>query len=574
MDDNLLLHVRSLHPIIMLKTREEERVLKELHETFTRVNQRAEERAKGKKSKSSPGYSLHVWNAAFGILDSGSYLDEMQKLAHPQDRESMNVHKYLTKIYATINGEHGRNLYVAMLDADNYLGDPMIRRRLKNLAISSNEHPQMNRTLVLFTRTGKVPADMAEYVELVDFDDPSDSLIRDFLTSLEVTLREHDKEGKFTFPAGRDLDAEIPDAFIRACRSMTLYQLKQTLHRLVMQSKMQVTTEMMVAENRRIIEESELLDLMQTDLTFDNVAGLDLLKARLNEVKQAWTPEGRAWGVPNSRGLLMIGVPGCGKSLTAKALANEMGVTFIKFDPSSLFSSRVGDSEANMRRALRQIEACAPAVVFIDEIEKGLAGIQSSSFSDSGTTARVIGTFLSWFEDHDEDIFVIATANGIQTLPPELVSRFEEKYFVGLPDQEARESCFSIQLGKYHRETMGDKDAIDCKALAETAANLTGREIEQALKDAMRKAFMTEDQTLTTEIIQEVVRTKPPLVQTMHEEIRAILGWVGYDPARQEGVRAKYASSDRIVELGAMGYSDPGEGTNKLDTMFNDIDLN
>jgi AAA+ superfamily predicted ATPase len=557
MHKNLVDYFRSLPPILMIKTNEEDRLIEEMHDLLIKSK---------KKAKTAP--ELTVWNASMGSMPSGEYIDEWSALNHPIHKASANLHNMLKDLYKKPCSANEASFFSIVLDIDNFIKDTMVQRRIKNIALTANHHPGMLRTVVLVSQTGYIPPTLASYITLVDFENPSDALLESFLTSLEGKLRVHHKG--FTFPAGREIKSPIPMEFLRACRGMSLYEVKQNLVHLTIATKGSVSTEDMRAVRRQVIERCEMLDLMESDLTFEDVAGLDRLKARLGEVREAWTPEGREWGVPNCRGLLMVGVPGCGKSLVGKALANEMGVTFVKFDPSSLFSSRVGDSEANMRFALQQIEAVAPCVVFIDEIEKGLAGMQSSSYSDSGTTARVIGTFLSWFQDHNEDIFIVATANGIGSLPPELVSRFEEKYFVGLPNQQAREACLEIQLKKYWKDSMGDLTAIDVEDAASIANHLTGREIEQAVCDSLRKAFLSEDRTLTTEILKETIVGKPPLVQTMQEPIAELLSWVGYDRTRKDGVRAKYASSEGIVELETLGVGSvaPGTEVDRMSAMF------
>lgn len=555
----LITYLAAMPPLILVKTMEEARLIEGLHNSIKNHNQKKD----GKRR-------LEIWNPAMGLIESSTYIDEWKTVAHPTDRDSANLHNTLMSLYQRPSTPDGDQLFVILLDMDNYIKrDAMIRRRLINIAVTAEKHPGVIRSVVMVSQTGYVPPVLEPYVRVVDFGDPSDRVLRGFLQAVEKEYSTYLKN--FTLPAGRDLKAEIPDDFIAACRGFTLFELSQHIKLMTFaKGSSEVTTEMMQEARREIIKRSSLLDLFHTEESFEDVAGLDKLKERLHEVRQAWTPEGRAWGVPNCKGLLMVGVPGCGKSLIAKALSNEMGVTFVKFDPSSLFSSRVGDSESNMRRALEHIEAVAPAVVFVDEIEKGLAGIQSSSFSDSGTTARVIGTFLSWFQDHSEDIFIVATANGISNLPPELVSRFEEKYFVGMPDYNARRECFRIQLRKYWSETMGDIEDIDLDELAEVSVNLTGREIEQAICDSLRKAFVTDEQVVTTEIIKEVVMTKPPLIQTMNEEIRTLIQWVGYDPERQEGVRAKFASSESIVELETLSAV-AGTTANKMESLMSEV---
>lgn len=520
-------YLRSLPRLLVVKTDEEDRLIQEMHKSISEEAQ------------------LKIWNVAFGLMDSGKYIDEWNALNHPQDKDTLQIHKVLIDMYSTPQAVDENNLYYMVLDADRFMKDPQIQRRLKNIAISSNHNDKAIRSVILVSQTGRIPRELEPFAVLHDFDNPDDDLIRKLLEGVESVIQAYD--ANFTIPTDREGD-KIPQAFVEACRGLTAFQITETLTHFAASQNLRVTLEDMREYRKGVIKKTSLLELLETEVTFEDIAGLDRLKERLYEVRSAWTPEGKEYGVPVSRGLLQVGVPGCGKSLIAKALANEMDVTFVKFDPSNLFSSRVGDSERNMRAALQYIEAVAPCVVFIDEIEKGLAGIQSSSYSDSGTTARVIGTFLSWFQDHNEDIFIIATANGISNLPPELISRFEEKYFVGLPAEQARKDCFRIQFAKYWRPAMGNLDDLDLSRIAAASGQLTGREIEQVVCDSIRKAFMTDDKVVTTDIVLDVVTTKPPLVQTMQEEIQLLMDWVGWDSNRNEGVRARFASSEDVVE--------------------------
>lgn len=543
--------LRSLPRLLVVKTDEEARLIEEIHHSIDKQD------------------DLQVWNPAFGLMSSDAYIDEWSQLNHPIDTDTVSVNKALVQMYKTRAAQStGENsLYYIMLDADRYLKDDHIQRRLRNIAISSSQNDVVTRSVILVSQSGRIPPGLDSFAVFHDFDSPTDDLIRQVLESAEAEIRAFKPD--FTLPSNREGD-EIPHEFVEVCRGLTVFQIKETVIHFAVANQMVVTTDDMRDYRKTVIQKSNLLELMETDLTFDDVAGLEQLKDHLVKVRSAFTKEGKDYGVPASRGLLQVGVPGCGKSLIAKALSNEMGVTFVKFDPSNLFSSRVGDSERNMRVALRHIEAVAPAVVFIDEIEKGMAGIQSSSYSDSGTTARVIGTFLSWFQDHSEDIFVVATANGVDSLPPELISRFEEKFFVGLPAREAREACFNIQLQKYWADTMGNRDDIDLGALAAASESLTGREIEQVVGEGIREAFLADDQILTTDILLKVIENKPPLILTMQENIQELLQWVGYDPQRREGIRAKFASKEGIVEADISGVNlgaDSG-GSSRLNNLF------
>jgi SpoVK/Ycf46/Vps4 family AAA+-type ATPase len=233
----------------------------------------------------------------------------------------------------------------------------------------------------------------------------------------------------------------------------------------------------------------------------------------------------------------MVGVPGCGKSLTAKAIGKKYNLPVISFDPSRIFSSMVGESEHNMTRILKIIENVSPCVLFIDEIEKAFAGSHSSTFSDAGVTARVIGKFLIWFQDCTAPVFTVATSNNIQYLPPELVSRFDEVFFVNIPQDFEREDIFRIHIKKLGR----DPDKFDLMKLAEKSKDLSGREIEQVLKDAMYEAFHSH-RDIDTETILGCLAKKTSLILTMAEQLQFLINWVGWDNEKNDGIRARFAS--------------------------------
>jgi hypothetical protein len=224
-------------------------------------------------------------------------------------------------------------------------------------------------------------------------------------------------------------------------------------------------------------------------------------------------------------------------SLICKAIGNEWGLPIIQFDPARVFSSRVGDSESNIRRVLQIVENISPCILFIDEIEKGLAGMHSSTFSDAGVTARVIGSFLIWLQECTKPVFTVATSNNIQYLPPELIQRFDETFFVNLPQFNERKDIFSIHLKKLNR----NPDKFLPEQLAQHSEHFCGREIEQALKEAMYDAF-NSGQELSTEIILAVLSKKTNLLTTMAEQLNYLLKWVGWDDEKQDGIRARFAN--------------------------------
>jgi ATPase family associated with various cellular activities (AAA)/LAGLIDADG-like domain len=224
-------------------------------------------------------------------------------------------------------------------------------------------------------------------------------------------------------------------------------------------------------------------------------------------------------------------------SLTAKALGNIWHLPVISFDPGKVFSSRVGESEHNIRRVLKIVEGISPAVLMIDEIEKAFAGSQSSTFSDSGVTARVIGSFLNWLQDCTKPVFTIATSNNIQYLPPELIQRFDEKFFVNLPTELERIEIFRIHLKKVGR----DPEKFDLETLSVKSKDLSGREIEQTIREAMYDAFYAKKE-IDTKVILNVLDKKTNLLTTMSEQLNYLLEWVGWSEEKNDGIRARFAS--------------------------------
>ncbi|OYT75045.1 MAG: ATPase, partial [Armatimonadetes bacterium JP3_11] len=250
--------------------------------------------------------------------------------------------------------------------------------------------------------------------------------------------------------------------------------------------------------------------------------GLDLLKEWLRKRRASLSREAREFGLPAPKGVLLLGVQGTGKSLSAKAIANLWGLPMLRLDVGRVFGSLVGASEANMRAAIRTAEAVAPCILWIDELEKGFAGVQGSGVSDSGTTARVFATFLTWMQDKRAPVFVVATANDVSQLPPELLrkGRFDEIFFIDLPTLPEREQIFAIHLRKRKR----DPAQYDLKTLARATEGFSGAEIEQVVIAGLFTAF-DAGRELTTEDMLDEVRHTVPLSVMMREEIEELRTW-------------------------------------------------
>jgi SpoVK/Ycf46/Vps4 family AAA+-type ATPase len=267
------------------------------------------------------------------------------------------------------------------------------------------------------------------------------------------------------------------------------------------------------------------------------VGGLAVLKEWLNKRAAAFTAEARAFGLPAPKGILMLGVQGCGKSLCAKAVSNLWQLPLLRFDMGRMFGSLVGSSEENVRRAIAVAESVAPAILWVDEIDKAFAGSQGSGSTDGGTTARVFGTFLTWLSEKTAPVFVVATANDISQLPPELLrkGRLDEIFFVDLPSPEERKEIFRIHINKRKR----DAEKFDLPALSLASTDFSGAEIEEAVNSALYDAFYSQTELATENVLTTISQTVP-LAKTMDEQINRLRSWA-------EG-RARNASVPRDAQ--------------------------
>jgi SpoVK/Ycf46/Vps4 family AAA+-type ATPase len=277
-----------------------------------------------------------------------------------------------------------------------------------------------------------------------------------------------------------------------------------------------------LSEKEQIIRKSGMLEYYRASEEFGNVGGMGELKDWLRKRKSAFSADARSFGLPNPKGALLIGVQGCGKSLCAKALASLWKVPLLRLDLGKVFSSLVGSSEENVRQAVQIAESVAPAILWVDEIEKAFSGTQSSSFSDAGTTSRVFGTFITWLQEKTAPVFVIATANNISQLPPELLrkGRFDEIFFVDLPDREDRAEIFRIHITKRDR----DPNNFDLQKLAAETDGFSGAEIEEAVTASLFDVF-DNNTDLTTEGLLQSVHATVPLYTTMKEDIEKTREW-------------------------------------------------
>ncbi len=401
-------------------------------------------------------------------------------------------------------------------------------RKLKDIAIHlKNSY----KTIILISPVQEIPEELEKEITVLNHPLPG----RDDLSALLDRIVADVKQFK---QVKIDLDDAGRERLLQAALGLTLGEAENVFAKIIVKDERLSGEDVneVFAEKQQIIRKSGLLEYYATDENFGNVGGMAVLKDWLNKRASAFTSEARAFGLPAPKGILMLGVQGCGKSLCAKAVSNLWQLPLLRFDMGRMFGSLVGSSEENVRRAISVAESVAPAILWVDEIDKAFAGSQGSGATDGGTTARVFGTFLTWLSEKTAPVFVVATANDISQLPPELMrkGRLDEIFFVDLPSREERQEIFRIHLTKRSR----DAAQFDLPGLADAAANFSGAEIEEAINSALYDAFYARTDLTTPQVLEAIGQTVP-LAKTMDEQISRLRTWA-------EG-RARNASVPRAT---------------------------
>jgi SpoVK/Ycf46/Vps4 family AAA+-type ATPase len=406
--------------------------------------------------------------------------------------------------------------------------EPRILRKLRNLAHALK---YSHKTLVVVSPSRRLPEELEDDAAILDFPPPGVSELRKILAGL------------LSAPGTRvDLDGEETDRLVRSALGLSSNQAQRVFAKAIVSGGVLNKDDiaLITREKRQIVRGSGALDVYDARENVSDVGGLEVLKEWLRLRETAFSQEARDYGLPEPKGIALIGIPGTGKSLTAKMIAGLWGLPLLRLDLGALYGRYVGESEENSRRALRLAETIAPCVLWIDELEKGIA----TGDADSGTSLRVLATLLSWMQEKKKPVFVVATANDISRLPPELLrrGRFDEVFFLDLPTRRERAEIFHVHITKRGR----DPAAFDVERLAEASAGYVGAEIEQSIVDAMYRAFNDPEKPrreLTTEDVVEAVARLIPLSRSQKENITCLREWL------REG-RAQSASFREASEAG------------------------
>lgn len=412
-----------------------------------------------------------------------------------------------------VAGQQGSGVFV-LKDFHRFLEDPPVVRRLRDLVLSLR---QSAKTILLEGPVLKLPTELERDVRVVDVPLPTGEELSELLQSFLDQLH---RDQRFQV----QLQEEDLEHMAHAARGLTQDQAWRVFSRTAVDDRVFARDgiDEILAEKKQEIRKSGILEYYDLDEKLGDIGGLQGLKEWLGHRQDAFTDRAREFGLPEPKGVLLLGVQGCGKSLTSKAIAAHLRMPLLRLDVGRIFSSYIGASEENMRQAIRTAESLAPVVLWIDEIEKGFSGTRGGGSADSGATMRVFATFLTWMQEKTDPVFVVATANQIRELPPELLrkGRFDEIFFVDLPTEQERGEIFEIHLRKRGR----DPQSFAIDQLAQVSEGFSGAEIEQALVESMYAAFAESRDVGTEDLLKTIERTVP-LSQTMKEDIAALREW-------------------------------------------------
>jgi SpoVK/Ycf46/Vps4 family AAA+-type ATPase len=476
MKSKIINYIRAGYPGLYLVSAEEQRVALEM----TRIAQELK-------------YNLVFWSVVDGLVDTqkgtnNSANDPLEALIAIRDLKEKTL--------------------ILLRDFHLFLQDPnpILIRQLKDVLQMAKTK---SKVLVILGCRMALPPELERELTVIEFALPGKeelgAVLGGIMESANIKNMENDQREKV----------------IDAASGLTTIEAENAFALSVVQNK-HVDPVIVAKEKAQAVKKNGLLELIETKETLDSIGGLDVLKEWLLKRRHAFSARAIEYGLPTPKGLLILGIAGTGKSLTAKATAKVFGVPLLKLDAGRIFAGLVGQSESNLRAVIQTAEAIAPCCLWIDEVEKGFSGTKSSNATDGGTSSRVFGSFISWMQEKSTPVFVVATANDVSQLPPELLrkGRFDELFFVDLPNQAEREAIWEIQIGK-HRRIPSEFDVVQ---LAKATEGLTGSEIENVFIEALYLAFDVKKEPTDLDIAH-VLTEFVPLSKLMAEQIGGLRQW-------------------------------------------------
>lgn len=497
--DELKILIRARYPIISLVSWEEKRIENLLVEISTGRNK-----------------GIFSWTITQGLqnLESGSAVKRMMD----NTKDPIAALDYIENFQ--------KAAIFVLKDFHPFMKDARVVRRLRDLTIALKTS---YKTIILLSPVPCIPEELEKDISVLDFPLPT-------LGDLEQQLDRMIASVQNNRNVSINLQTGDKERILQAAQGLTLVEAENVFAKAIV-AKGRIDAAdipLILLEKKQIIKKSGLLEYYEPQTNMDDVGGLDQLKTWMRKRGSAFSEKARDYGLPHPKGILLIGVSGSGKSLVAKAVSSLWGHPLLRLDIGAVFSGLVGSSEANIRSVIKTAESIAPCLLWLDEMDKGLSGTQSSNFSDGGTTARVLSSFLTWMQEKTAPVFLIATANDISALPPELLrkGRFDEIFFVDLPSHRERVDIFKIHLIKRKR----NPEHFDLQLLSDLSQGFSGSEIEQVVISALYDSF-DEERELATQDLTHALRQSVPLSHTMRESIDALRQWAQ--------TRARAASSEQ-----------------------------
>lgn len=492
--------LRARFPFTHITTYEEERLINELKRIVT-----TEELINTTRN-------VYVWKLSEGFRNQEGMIQN-------NTMEKVNALKFIKE-----NDEAAIFIFLdfhVFCEKPNGGVDNIIIRSLKDLMPHLKQSPNP-KNVIFISPTFTVPDDLKKDITVMDFELPSEDeigmLLDEMIESnsggnLQIKLEDKEKESIKKAAVGLTLQ-EAENAFARAMVNDGCLNASDV--------------DLVLKEKSQVIKKNELLEYIDSEVNMDDVGGLENLKKWLRKRDKSWLSSAKKYGLPAPKGVLLTGVPGCGKSLVAKSISSMWHLPLLRFDVSKVFNMYVGNSESNMREAIKTAEAIAPCILWIDEIEKGFSGLGNGG--DGGTSSRIFGTFLSWMQEKTKPVFVVATANNISGLPSEMMrkGRFDEIFFIDLPTYNERKQIFKVHLSSRLKDSSVTGDFVVNEDSLNHLANITegfgGAEIEQIIIMGLFDAF-AEDRSITMADFENAKKNTVPLSITQSEQIRSIREW-------------------------------------------------
>lgn len=492
MKDKIGNYIRAGYPLLQITSHEEMRVVREIDGAVEALNASIPDESKH--------YSVYTWTITGGIQKRAKTGTQSEEIPESQDPFQMAT------AFAVLPD---RSILVA-LDYHFFTADcpPTLIRCLKEcfeIGKSKKKH------ILLIGCTGKIVPELQKYITLIEFKLPD-------RVALNVVVKQMESW------CGVDV-TPYRDALLDAASGLTTVEAEDAFSLAFIESgKLSIPPHVVAREKAQTVQKNGILEIVDTPVNAESIGGLSNLKGWLNTRKHAFTQKAKDFGLPTVKGCLAVGVPGTGKSLSAKAAAAIFGVPLLKLDAGRIFGSLVGQSEANLRSVIETAEAIAPCVLWIDECERALSGSKSNGQSDGGTGDRVFGKLLDWMNEKTAPVFIFATANDVSQLPPQFLrkGRLDQLWTVDIPTHQERAEIIAIQTKKHKRAALFSPD--DIQAIVKATPQFTGAEIEATFNEALYTAFDSGREVTTADVI-ESASNLIPLAVTMKDQVKAMQEW-------------------------------------------------